>query len=260
MTRDLQPVLVKHKMPKGHSRPHLIHFNDGNDYVVKCKDNPTGTRMLVNEYVAGELAKLLTLPAAPSRTVYITREFIEGNPQLSASGFSSGNQFASLYIAGCVYLPKEIESTQPIKITNREQLAGVIAFDYWLGNVDRNRKNLLLKPMPQGGYQFYMIDQGYCFMHSMWTVDTLQASPDMSDSWRKAHRLCFSLLQGEAGIADYIKKIIEVPRSTLQRVVGSIPADWEVSDLERQALIEYLVESQYRLPQLRFPLNETPPL
>lgn len=253
MSHYIKPVHTIQKMQKGHSRPHLIRFNDGNDYVVKFKNNPTGTRMLVNEYVAGKLAMLLNLPVVPFRTVYITRKFIEANASLFQSGFRSGYQFASLFIKDSTYLPKEFDSNQPINITNREQLSGVIAFDYWLGNIDRNRKNLLLKSIPGIGYEFYMIDHGHCFMDSMWTVETLKAMPDMSDSWRKAHRHYIFLLQGDGGIAAYIKRIIEVPRKVLESVVRSIPADWDVSEIEREALIEFLVESQNRLAHFSIP-------
>jgi len=256
MSQYIKPILCIQKMKKGHSKPHLIRFNDGNDYVVKFKNNPTGTRMLVNEYVAGRLARLLNLPVIPFRTVYISQKFIESNPSLSHFGFRSGNQFATLFIMDCTYLPKDLDPNQPIQINNHEQLAGVIAFDYWLGNVDRNRKNLLLKPMPDGGFQFYLIDHGHCFTHSQWTVETLKTIPDMSDSWMKAHKHYISLLQGDTGIPEYVKRILELPRKALERVVHSIPADWDVSDFEREALIQYLVESQERMRHFRLPGDE----
>jgi len=256
MSHYIKPVLSIQKMQKGHSKPHLIRFNDGNDYVVKFKNNPTGTRMLVNEYVAGKLAKLVNLPVTPFRTVYIPRKFIEANPSLSEFGFRSGNQFASLFISDSSYLPKELDPAYPLHITNIEQLAGVIAFDYWLGNVDRNRKNLLLKPMPDAGLQFYLIDHGHCFIDSKWTVETLKTIPDMSNSWRKAHRHYISLLQGDTGITEYINRIIDIPRKALEKIVHSIPVDWDVSDFEREALIKFLIDSQERLRHFRFPVAE----
>ncbi|MEH7223928.1 HipA family kinase [Bacillus sp. JJ1566] len=251
MTHDIKPIHSLYKMPKGHSSPHLIRFDDGNDYVVKFKKNPPGTRTLVNEYVAGKLAELLKLPVTPFRKVYISQEFIDSYPSLS-SKFSSGIQFASLYLEDTIYLPKNMELDEEIKIRNCEQLAGVIAFDYWVGNVDRNRKNLLLKRLNQSDYQFYMIDHGHCFNQANWTVDTFQELPIMSSSWRKAHKIYMSLLQKKEGIFTYVKRINEVPLSSIQRIIHSIPDDWEVSEKEKQALIDYLVASRERLNNFRF--------
>ncbi|MFK9094775.1 HipA family kinase [Bacillus salipaludis] len=257
MSNNIEPVLLIQKMKKGHSKPHLIRFTDGNDYVVKFKNNPTGTRTLVNEYVAGKLAVLVNLPVTPFRIVYISQNFIEANPSLFQSGFRSGNQFASLFITDTTYLPQKMDPDHPIPIMNKDQLAGIIAFDYWLGNVDRNRKNLLLKPIQDTGFQFFIIDHGHCFTHSNWTVETLKTIPNMSNSWRKAHKHYISMLEGDglAGVAEHITKIIAIHRNTIEEIVNSIPADWEVSDLEREALIEFLIESQQRLHHFRIPVD-----
>ncbi|MEH7385239.1 HipA family kinase [Bacillus sp. JJ1521] len=251
MTHYIKPIHSLYKMPKGHSSPHLIRFDDGNDYVVKFKNNPTGTRTLVNEYVAGKLAKLLKLPVIPFRTVYISQEFIDRNQCLS-SNFSSGTQYASLFLEDTVYLPKNVELDEKIKIINYEQLAGVIAFDYWLGNVDRNRKNLLLKRINQSDYQFYIIDHGHCFNKARWTVDTFKELPIMSSSWRKAHKIYMLFLQKDEGIFTYIKRINELPLISIQGIVHSIPEDWEVSENEKEALIDYLVVSRERLQDFEF--------
>ena len=79
----IQPVKRIRGMPRGSSRPQLILFSDGRQYIVKFKNNPVqGTRALVNEYVAGRLAQLLGLPVPPFKIVHIGKPFFKENPVL----------------------------------------------------------------------------------------------------------------------------------------------------------------------------------
>ncbi|WP_152396907.1 hypothetical protein [Paenibacillus guangzhouensis] len=48
---------------------HLLLFNDGNRYAVKCKNNFHGTRELVNEFVIARLGQHLSLPALPEALI-----------------------------------------------------------------------------------------------------------------------------------------------------------------------------------------------
>src|SRR5579859_3412348 len=43
----------------GGSQPHLMRCSDGHFYVVKFQNNPQDTRILINEYLGGKLARLL---------------------------------------------------------------------------------------------------------------------------------------------------------------------------------------------------------
>lgn len=262
MTRYLKPVHHLQQLPKGRSKPQLIRFNNGNEYVVKFINNRSGTRVLVNEYVAGKLAQLLSLPVVPFRLVYIAKKFINENPTLIEHNFQSGYQLASLYIKDSSVLKEflPLDQIYEIKISNRDKLAGVIVFDYWIGNYDRNRSNVLLKLLPNGEYQCYMIDHGHVFGKSSWTIETLKETiPDMATSWRKVHSRFFSMLQGEEEIAAYIDKIMKVSDQTIHQIVRSIPRDWDVSDQEKEALAEYLIQSRRRLPDLRLPPDEILP-
>lgn len=262
MTRYLKPILHLQQLPKGRSKPQLIRFNNGKEYVVKFINNKSGTRVLVNEYVAGKLAQLLSLPVVPFRVVYIAKKFINENPTLFEHNFQSGYQLASLYITDSAVLKKflPLDQIYEIKISNRDKLAGIIAFDYWIGNYDRNRSNVLLKLLPNGEYHCYMIDHGHVFGKSSWTIETLkEIIPNMATSWRKVHSRFFSMLQGKEDIATHIDKIMKVPDQMIHQIVHSIPRDWDVSDQEKEALAEYLIQSKKSLLGLSLPPDETLP-
>ena len=53
---------IERKIPLGITNPYIVKCSDGKKYVAKFPGNPEGTRVLINEYVCAELAKLLELP------------------------------------------------------------------------------------------------------------------------------------------------------------------------------------------------------
>ena len=253
----IQPVKRVKRMPKGSSRPQLILFSDGRQYIVKFKNNPVqGTRALINEYVAGRLAQLLGLPVPPFKIVYIGKRFFRENPGLLRYGFRPGHQFASEYIPDCL---KKIdrESLPNLNIVNRKHLAGIIVFDQWVNNVDRRRSNILLRPTPEHGYQLYMIDQGHSFSYydywthrrgCRWTPAMLRHLPQKL-KFNAFYRWCRRLSRKE-DFVHYLDKIQQLPDDQIRRVIASIPKDWNVSRVERKALYDYLIRAKKMLPDL----------
>ena len=126
------------------SYPQIILFDNGNKYLVKFKNNPQGDRMLMREYVGTMLAQQLGTPTVPCEIVYIPESFIL-EVELDKYKFKQGNQFASLYIDNCMGLWLHPQKKQ---IQNRHILAGIIVFDFWLRNEDRDESNILLNRLP----------------------------------------------------------------------------------------------------------------
>ncbi|WP_274366048.1 HipA family kinase [Paenibacillus thermotolerans] len=259
MRSALVPVQYAGAAEKGYSKPQLIRLSDGLTYVVKFKNNPTGTRVLVNEYVAGKLARLLALPVPPFRIVPISNDFIEQNPELAAFRFAPGMQFASLFIEGAANLRDAYACPGGLRIVNRGELAGVVLFDLWLSNTDRKENNVLLAQAGdsnvsgqalgcggQRGCRLFMIDHGRCFASHDWTVDSLsQAKPVL---YLKVHRWCLAQLRDREELDAAMACIRSLPEKRMRDIVSSIPRDWEVTKREREALLAYLVEAQDRLP------------
>lgn len=247
MPSGLQP-LRQLKSLNGKSSPYLVLFNDDSKCVVKFKNNPKGTRVLVNEYVVAELAQLLSLPIAPNKILNISNDFIElhfHNPQLH---FQSGNQFCSKYIEGCIGLPK----IPPFKneIVNRKDLVGLIIFDYWLCNSDRHRNNILLEPLSEEGYYVHLIDHSHCFPGSFkWSKASLNEGPKKLRN-RIVHQWCASLLNERSELTTFVEKLTNLADTSIYHIIQSIPADWDVSQDERDALFTYLSRSKKRMPKI----------
>lgn len=249
MNQNLHPVQLVGSTPKGYSKPQIIRFSNGLAYVVKFKNNPTGTRVLANEYIAGTFARHLSLPIVPFEVVTITDEFIKDHPVLATHQFASGNQFASLYLDKCRSLSKD-SPLETINIRNRHHLAGVIAFDLWIGNTDRKESNILLEPLDNGEYDLYLIDHGRCFSETIWTVKTLKKMPKMAVE-TNVHKWWASLLQSQNELNESIERIMSLPEELIHEVIQSTPHDWDVSEREREALVTHLLKARALLPKLR---------
>jgi hypothetical protein len=245
MEENIYPVQYI-KSLNGKSCPKLILFSNGLKYVVKFKNNRQGTKVLVNEYVVGHLANLLSLPVAPFRIVDISEEFIMENPDLAKHAFESGNQFASLYIDNCSPLKKKFLTRNKVTITNCDSLAGMIVFDHWVNNTDRGTNNILLEPY-KGKFYLHMIDHANSFPKGFkWTKRTLKKKPR-----EIVHRWCASQLRGQRNkLNSYLKKILNLPDEKIHEVVESIPENWDVSEKEKMELLTYIVKMNKVLPDL----------
>lgn len=248
----IRPVKHIRGMPRGSSRPQLILFSDGRPYIVKFKNNPVqGTRALVNEYVAGRLAQLLGLPVPSFKIVHIGKQFFKENPVLYRYRFRPGHQFASEYIPNCL---KKIDkdSLSQLNIVNRKHIAGIVVFDQWVNNIDRRRRNILLRPLSgDRGYQLFMIDQGHSFSYfdywshrreCRWTPAALRFLPQKLKS-NAFYRWCKQQSRRE-DFDYYLNKIQQVSEQQIRQVIASIPKDWNVARVEREALYDYLIRAK----------------
>lgn len=251
MKDDAIPLKHIKPMETGYSKPQLIRFDDGQNYVVKFKNNHSGTRILVNEYIASRLAELLGLPVPAFKTISIPRSFIEQNP-IIPSRFKGGNQFATLFIPGCTPLNRNLHTPTQVQIVNRDALAGMVVFDKWIGNTDRKDNNLLLQPVGKGAYQVIMIDHGRCFSDAKWTVKTLRKMPDMGKIL-KIHQWCASYFKSPRELVLAADRIVSLPEDMIYQVVHSIPEDWEVSGVEREAVFRHLIQAKTLLHSIRIP-------
>lgn len=250
MSQNIYPVKLLGTFFKGYSKPQHILFSDGHSYVVKFKNNSSGTRILVNEFIAGKLGQLLSLPIIPFEIVQISDDFLKESQLVNNHKFTSGSQFASLFIDHCIQLSRD-SNNEHVKVTNQEHLALMIAFDLWIGNTDRKENNVLLQPAENGQYYLHMIDHGRCFSKALWTVKDLKKMPKMEVKLN-VHQWSASFLQGNHELKAAIEKIIAIPEAAIREVIQSIPTDWEVSEVEREAVVNHLLNGRKLLPGLSF--------
>ncbi|PZE21488.1 hypothetical protein CBW46_009090 [Paenibacillus xerothermodurans] len=244
MARAIQPVRLIKGLP-GKARPQLILFNDGCEYVVKFKNNRQGTRVLVNEYVVGRLAKLLNLPIVPFKVVSISQKFIKANKRLARRRLKAGRQFASLYLDHCVPL-SQARPPGRRQLRNADQLKSLIAFDHWVNNTDRGRGNILVDGYSRSR-RVYIIDHANCFTNGFkWTKKSLKVIPQKTIK-RRVHRWCATLFKDRKTLLASIKKIKAIRGSQIRKIIDSIPADWGVTAAEKHALYHHILQSRKTL-------------
>lgn len=212
---------------------HLITFDDGNDYVVKLFKE-TENKALVNEWIAYCFARYMGLPIPYSYLVEIPKEFFEKIPKSVDTKYTS-QQFASKYISNC----KNGHETNVLKILNNDDLANIIVFDYWLYNIDRTRKNILLEERIPGGHYCWIIDNADSFGSLSWTVNDLWNRPQTTIE-SATHALLAKHVPKEVDFKKAIQLIQVIPTQLIEEIVSSIPEDWQLSNVEKEELIKSL--------------------
>lgn len=230
---------------------HVILFSDGKKYVVKWNDTRKDRcKEVVNEYVVGKLAGLLSLPVIPQGLVYIPKEFITKTPALRSKKytFRSGYQYGCLFIENCKVF-KDVIDAPPSKteVKNREMLAGITVFDQWVNNTDRGVRNLLLERLGKGRYYVHMIDHGRCFPGRYeWSAQTLREKPKYTFHW-PFYQWAFSLLNDSKELTSFAKKIVALPNKSIFDIIQSIPKEWHVCTEDRKALYKFFLKQKNNL-------------
>ncbi|WLR55899.1 HipA domain-containing protein [Mesobacillus subterraneus] len=252
----IKPVSYRRKLA-GKSNAHLIAFDDGRDYVVKFLQ--TGfEKSLPNEWVAYCLARYLGLPVPFARLVEIPENFaamIPDSNQFTLTQF----QFASLYVPDCLdgHQVKNVAG-----IVNAEMLAGIILLDYWLGNRDRTRKNILLQEDTKDSYYLWIIDHAEILGSYNWEISGLEKLP-IGLRKSAAQKLMAVFVENEDAFFEHLESIQTIPIFLIEEIVSTIPDDWMVTDEEKKAMVTMLLKRRKKvLPKLlpRFIKNVYRPL
>ncbi|MGM0902975.1 MAG: HipA family kinase [Bacillota bacterium] len=260
----IEPVAY-HKKLEGKSNAHLISFSDGNDYVVKFFQ-PGFEKTLPNEWIGYCLARYLQMPVPYGRIVDIPSEFLKkvqdekkGEGATEVPDFSQLSdvpyQFASLYVADCV---NGHEVADINAITNSASFANIILFDYWVGNQDRTRKNILFQAQElaqgqdqdQGIYHLWAIDHAEILGGFNWQLADLEG---LSDGIVKsmAHKIMASFIESEEEFYKQLEVIQTIPILLIEEIVTLIPDEWGVSKEERKAIVTSLLYRRHKvLPKL----------
>ncbi|WP_461200760.1 HipA family kinase [Anoxybacillus sp. TBDG-1] len=209
---------------------HLVTFDDGKKYVVKCYDT-TKPKALINEWLAYQIAKYMHLPVPHARLVSLPHTLLPIPDKTTVIKMKT--QFASAYIEG-----KNAHEIAIENMKNTSQLASVIVFDYWLYNRDRTRKNVIIE---QNGTDqtLWIIDHADICGSFAWTVERLKQLPQTPiDS--KMHRIMASfttIQQFEQAIAV----IQTMPTLLIEEMMKHMPEDWPMTEEEKKQLVHTLV-------------------
>lgn len=227
---------------KGASQPLYMLCDDGQDYVVKFP-KPDWPRALANEGVGAELLARLSLPAPAAAIVVVGQKLIEVSDVLRRRGIGPGEYFGTQRIANALDLSDAIsKQLHPSMIENRPQAGGVIAFDNWVRNTDRNDGNVLLagvRDTPGPRFHLYAIDHGLILTGHAWTVESLGTA--WSDrTVAPCHPFLASCVWEPAEFDSCCRAIEAAAVDGIKECVKSLPESWALSDGERVAVVSFL--------------------
>ena len=238
---------------RGGSQSHLMRCDDGNCYVVKFPNNPQGTRILANEFLATALALRIGLPAAEGRVVRVNETLITHSEEMFFDlGYSReilppGMCFGSLYqrsqaCAGgpealCAYdlLPQ----SELRRVANLSDFSGMLVFDKWTANLDTRQVVFVMR---NGSYSARMVDQGWCFGGVAWDF----AGRPGSGLYFPA--VVYENIRGFECFEPWLSRLDHLSLSILTEVAQSIPGEWYEGDENGLAvLIERLHERRAKV-------------
>lgn len=228
------------KVDTGGSNAHFFLCSDQKEYVVKFVES--GKKTTVNELVGGTLAWSLKLPTPRIVKVMITEGLINLQDELKKRNIPAG------FHIGIERLPSSAWSfNYPIEeklhdktLINTSELYGVIGFDNWVINTDRDNKgNNMIDFLPNNKIKYMMIDFGHCFTNNEWN-ENLQNSINSTNmmgvfNFIKRHVRDF------VDFEYWIKEIESFQDNVIDSIVSNVPDTWNLSPNERAILLNFII-------------------
>lgn len=228
----------------GGTKPYVLMGENGQQYYVKFKENPESARILINEYICGEIAALIGLPITENVLIEIDQQFIdifgEEIEEHIWESPSPGLHFGSLKIND-VYL---IEDTGTInEAKNIDCLPTILLFDHLIGNNDResNKGNILIT----GKKEIYAIDHSNAFeIGPLWDAHQLDLRLDSPISLLDMNGYVYSKWTDHISDPNPFSAFFDnLPRLTddvLWNIIDSTPEEWAITPREKEKLLAYI--------------------
>lgn len=225
---------------KGASNAHFFYCDDGNEYLVKfIESNPTKTA--INELVGGSLALKIKLPTPDISLVNISQNLIDLSDKLKQRNIPTGNHI------GIKRLPKDTLDFQYLTddmlidktLGNNDALYGVVNFDNWVLNTDRNNPgNNMIEFLPNKKIKYHMIDFGHCFTGSTWNQGLEQSKNN--ENLMAIFPFIRRWLINIDGFDSWFKAIECMPDNEIDEIVNSIPLSWNLQSSEKDVLLNII--------------------
>jgi hypothetical protein len=153
---------------KGASGAHFFGCDDDNEYIVKFANIGKTT---VNEFVCSSLAFKINLPTPSMALINVSKSLIDSSADLAQRNIKDGIHigFNRLPDNVCDFSQLENKTIESRSLENPGDLYGVICFDNWVLNTDRNNPgNNMVEFLPYNKMRYYIVDFGHCFTGDSW--------------------------------------------------------------------------------------------
>jgi hypothetical protein len=235
---------------EGGSVPALVEADDLGMYVVKLRGAGQGSKALVAELVAGELARAAGLAVPEIVFVDLARAIADSEPDPELAEpleKSVGINLGLDYLPGSITFDPVADPPPDPGLASR-----IVLFDAFVANVDRTPRNPNLLSWHAG---LWLIDHGASlYFHHGWSpADPLEGSRDPFAEVRD-HVLLRAATALDAAAADLAGVFTD---ELFARVVGLVPPAWldgdrsfPSHDAQRAAYVAWLQARRDAVPLL----------
>jgi hypothetical protein len=260
------PVNARHFIRKmrGGAQAHLLEADDGHFYIVKFQNNPQHRRILINEWIAGEILSHLQVSSPVQQMVSVSREFLDRNSDIGLitgsrrtevqPGWHFGSRHPGTPSSTAIYdfIPDALLG----QVANAEQFLASLVFDRWVANAD-GRQSIFFRaqlkdwlaqpgiPPRKMGFVALMIDHGFSFNGPLWDF------PESSITGLYPRRAVYSKVRSIDAFEPWLSRVLHFPEEVLDRALRQIPPEWiGEDDAALQRMLERLLERKRRVPEL----------
>src|ERR1051325_3479613 len=149
---------------EGGSLPAIIEADDDGMYVLKFRGAGQGTKALIAEVIAGELARTAGLPVPELVFVILDREIAKTEPDPEIQDLIRASAGLNL---GLDYLPGSVMFDPVAEKPDADLASRIVWFDAYVTNIDRTPRNANLLMWHR---KLWLIDHGAAlYFHHSWT-------------------------------------------------------------------------------------------
>ena len=222
---------------EGGSLPAIIEADDDGMYVLKFRGAGQGTKALIAELIAGELARAIGLLVPELVFVQLDPEIAKTEPDPEIQDLIRASGGINL---GLDYLPGSV-MFNPVADTPDADLASrIVWFDAYVTNVDRTPRNA---NMLMWHRRLWLIDHGAAlYFHHSWTDMDQRAK----DPFRLIKEHILLPFAGTIPSADEALTAL-ITEELINEIVAQVPEEWlhehqpfNSTEENRQAYVDYL--------------------
>lgn len=222
---------------EGGSLPAIIEADDDGMYVLKFRGAGQGTKALIAELIAGEIARAAGLPVPELVFVALDPEIAKTEPDPEIQDLIRASGGLNL---GLDYLPGSVMFDPVADKPDADLASRIVWFDAYVTNVDRTARNA---NMLMWHRKLWLIDHGAAlYFHHAWT--------DMDQRNKDPFRLIKEhILLPFAGALETVDEAMtaSITKDAIKGIVDLVPDDWMKDNSSfstiaenKQAYVDYL--------------------
>lgn len=219
--------------------------------------NPEGKKALINEFVASKLCDILELPNLKYNLISVSANNYNSNMNEYVECID-GTAFGTVYDDNLLLVlnPKQI-----FEVINNNDAIKIIIFDLLIGNNDRNKGNLMIDSVTKN---LTIIDHSHIFeLETLWDAVQLERITNEKFDVSKLNQYNYNNLLESINYSqelykelyDFVDKIKKVKKEQIIAIIDLIPADWNITNEEKNALVNYIYNRFQRIDEILEILN-----